>query len=95
MAQHKEGKVENYFKAQVKAAGGLSRKARWLCRRGCPDQFWAFAGKRNGLAEIKPPGVPLKAHQAREIKRLHDAGVTVYVLDSEEAVDLFIKRETT
>lgn len=95
MAAHKEGKVETYFKEQVAAAGGLSRKAKWLCRRGCPDQFWTFPGKNCGLAEIKPEGVPLKPHQEREIRKLRAAGVTVYVLDSFEAVDGFIRRETT
>lgn len=94
MAKHKEGKVEDYFIAQVEAHGGLTRKAKWLCRRGCPDRFWAFGGiGRNGLAEIKPQGVPLEPHQARETKKLKAAGVVVYVLDSFEAVDKFIELE--
>lgn len=92
MAKRKEGKVEDYFIAQVKAHGGLTRKAKWLCRRGCPDQFFAFP-KSFGMAEIKSPGGALEPHQAREIARLKAAGVTVYVLDSFEAVDNFIERE--
>lgn len=107
MAAHKEGKVETYFKEQVEAHGGITRKAKWLCRRGCPDQFWSFPKKQYdkvpdetyreaacGFAEIKAPGLPLQAHQQREIKKLKAAGVTVYVLDSFEAVDAFIRRET-
>lgn len=50
MAAHKEGKVETYFKEQVEQHGGLTRKARWLCRRGCPDQFWAFPSKSEKAA---------------------------------------------
>lgn len=99
MAASKEGKVETYFKEQVEAHGGITRKAKWLCRRGCPDQFWAFPARTaaprapNGFAEIKAPGQPLQAHQDREIKKLKAAGVTVYVIDSFEAVDNFIRRE--
>lgn len=92
MAHHKEGKVETYFKEQVEAAGGITRKAKWLCRRGCPDQFWAI--KRNGLAEIKAPGEPLGAHQEREIAKLRARGVIVYVISSSEDVDHFIRSET-
>lgn len=93
MAHHKEGKVEAYFVERVEKRGGITRKCRWLCRRGAPDRFWAFAGKRSGFAEIKPPGVPLATHQEREIARLKAAGVTVYVIDSFEAVDAFIEKE--
>lgn len=90
MAARKEGKVETYFKDQVSAAGGFTRKARWLCRRGCPDQFWTLGGAY-GFAEIKAPGEPLRAHQTREIARLRNAGVTVAVLSSFEDVDFFIR----
>ncbi len=96
MAAHKEGKVETYFKEQVEAHGGITRKAKWLCRRGCPDQFWAFPrglGGGNGFAEIKAPGEPLAPHQHREILKLKAAGVSVYWIDSFAAVDEFIRRE--
>lgn len=102
MAAHREGKVEAYFKQQVALVGGLTRKAKWLCRRGCPDQFWSFPrspdglilGTRSGLAEIKAPGEPLAAHQEREIKKLRAAGVEVVVLSSFEDVDYFIRSVT-
>lgn len=100
MAARKEGKVELYFRQQVAAAGGLTRKAKWLCRRGCPDQFWSFPSKaragcddRNGLAEIKD-AAPLQPHQEREIKKLRAAGVNVVVLSSFEDVDYFIRSMT-
>lgn len=94
MAHLKEGKIETYFKEQVAEHGGITRKAKWLCRRGCPDQFWAFKRSgRSGLAEIKAPNQPLASHQDREVKRLREAGVEVWVLDCELAVDLFIEKE--
>lgn len=93
MAHHKEGKIETYFKEQVAEHGGITRKAKWLCRRGCPDQYWSFNRDRNGFAEIKAQGEPLASHQDREIKKLRAAGVVVWVLDSFEAVDTFIRKE--
>lgn len=99
MASHKEGKVETYFKEQVEKHGGITRKAKWLCRRGCPDQFWAFPkglgeSNGNGFAEVKAEGEPLAPHQAREIQKLKSAGVTVYVIDTFAGVDAFIRRES-
>lgn len=94
MAKTKEGKIETYFKEQVAGHGGLTRKAKWLCRRGCPDQFWSSPEKRYGFAEIKPPDRPkLDAHQEREVRRLRNAGVLVYVISSTEDVDHFIRTE--
>ena len=94
MAHHKEGKVERYFVEQVKAAGGTTRKAQWIGRRGCPDQFYAFSGGRYGFAEMKAPGGKLDGHQEREIARLRALGVTVVVLSSLEDVDAFIRSYT-
>lgn len=91
MAASKEGKVERYFKEQVEAAGGITRKAKWLCRRGCPDQFWAVPGGPSGFVEIKAPNCVLDAHQAREIARLRSCGVRVDVLSTSEEVDHFVK----
>ena len=109
MARHKEGKVETYFVEQVELYGGITRKAQWIGRRGCPDRFWAFPptptptwkalseGKvlptRCGFAEIKSPDGRLDPHQEREIKRLRTAAVVVVVLSSFEDVDDFIRRE--
>lgn len=94
MAHHKEGKVERYFVEQVKAAGGITRKAQWIGRRGCLDQFFAFSGGRYGFAELKAPGGKPDGHQDREIKRLRALGVAVYVLTSSDEVDWFIRSYT-
>lgn len=94
MAHHKEGKVERYFVEQVKAAGGITRKAQWIGRRGCPDQFFAFSGGRYGYVELKAPGGKLDGHQFRELERLRKLEVAVYVLSSTEDVDWFIRSYT-
>lgn len=95
MARHREGRIETYLVEQVEKHGGIIRKAAWIGRRGCPDRFVAFAKGRNGLVEAKPPGEPLKPHQAREIGRLRRAGVSVGVVDSFDAVDLLIANWST
>lgn len=92
MSRTREGKIEQYFKDEVARHGGLTRKAKWLCRRGCPDQFWAFPGKRHGLAEIKHHAAP-DPHQQREIAKLLGAGVPVRVISSFDDVDNFIRSE--
>lgn len=91
MAHHKEGKIETYLVTEVERHDGLCRKVRWLCRRGAPDRFVAFRKGRSGFVEVKPPGEPLKPHQAREIERLRNAGLHVGVVDSFEAVDCLIR----
>lgn len=93
VAKHKEGIVERYFIERVQGAGGMTRKAQWIGRRGCPDQFWALGG-RCGFAEIKAPGCKPEAHQQREIDRLRSKGVNTYVIDSLDAVDRFIGNYT-
>ena|SRR5690606_29788750 len=95
MAAHKEGKIERYLVEQVEKHGGLCRKAKWLCRRGAPDRFVAFPKGRYGFVEVKAPGKPLDAHQAREIERLRRMDVSVGVVDNYDAVDMLIAKWST
>ena len=90
----RESQVESHFVTSVEAAGGLSRKVRWLCRRGCPDRYAVFPGGRYCFVELKAPGQPLKDHQAREIRKLKAMGVRVVCLDSIEAVDAWVREMT-
>lgn len=86
----RERDVEGYFVEQVEKAGGITRKLRWLCRRGAPDR-WAGFPKRSALVELKRPGRPLDPHQAREIGKLRAKGIDVFVIDSFDAVDRFVE----
>lgn len=88
----RESQVEKHFVRQVEARGGLTRKVRWLCRRGCPDRYAVFPGGRYAFVELKAPDEKLDDHQAREIKRLQAVGVRVVVLDSVEAVDRWLEQ---
>lgn len=97
----RESKIEQHFVEAVTKAGGMTRKAKWLCRRGCPDRFWAFPEIEwldpneapttcFGFAEIKAPGEKPDAHQDREMARLRAMGVPVLVFDTVTAIDEWV-----
>ncbi len=91
----RESQIEDYFIEQVEQHDGITRKCRWLCRRGAPDRWAGFRKtRRSAFAEIKAPGKPLKSHQEREGRKLREAGQLVYTIDSYEAVDAFIREMT-
>lgn len=85
----RESKVEDYFKSEVKKAGGLTRKLRWVGRRGANDQLAMLNGPH--FVELKRPGEKAEAHQAREHERMRKHGLKVYVIDTLAGVDAFIK----
>lgn len=69
--------------------GWMARKMRYVGRRSCPDR-WFFRRGRVIAVEFKRPGEQPNPSQRREIKRLRDAGIEVYVIDNIEAGrDLF------
>ena len=97
-----EGKVEAHLKRRVRELGGEVRKLGWIGRANAPDRLvmlpyalhaLRFSTKngslRHPLVELKAPGVKPSAAQLREHERLRNAGFTVLVLDSVEAVDLW------
>ena len=89
-----EGKVEAHLKRRVKELGGEVRKLAWIGRANAPDRLvmlpvrvWGSPEDAHPLVELKAPGVKPSAAQLREHERLRNAGFTVLVLDSVEAVD--------
>jgi len=89
-----ERDVEAYFKRQWKAAGGGSRKLRWLCRKGAPDRFAWLPGLVASvfLVELKRPKGSTARIQQYEHKVLRKDGLQVYVVHTREAVDNFIRQ---
>lgn len=90
----RERDVESYLVARVKAAGGDTRKVKWLCRNGAPDRFCFWPGGHNAFVELKRPGGKARTAQQREHDRLLAAGIDVRLVDSHEAVDRFIEEMT-
>lgn len=80
----RESKLETDAIKYADQRGWLYRKLRWIGRRGAPDRLFI----REGLVvfvEFKQSGKEPTVQQAREQKRLRDAGVTVWVIDSIDA----------
>ena len=100
MPKGPEAKVEAYLVEQVEARGALTRKLKWIGRRGAADRLvvWGNArGDRIGypnntdFVEVKRLGEVPEDLQAREINRLRALGAAVFIVDSREAVDAYVK----
>ncbi len=90
----RESIIEAELVARVKAAGGRTRKVRWLCRRGAPDRVVWWPGPRAAFVEVKALGkdVDWRSPQGREIVTLRDDGWPVYVLNDVEQIDGIIRK---
>lgn len=87
----RESTIEQYLVDQVKAAGGEVRKVKWIGRRGAPDRRVMLPARGGWWVELKRPGLDAEDHQLREHARMHRMGERVLVIDSKEAVDLFLR----
>ena len=92
----REARVENHLVALVNGVGGEIRKVKWLGRRGAPDRYVMLPGRwamppKSVWVELKAPGKTVDRHQQAEHERLRAFGQEVYVLDTIEAVDAFMK----
>lgn len=90
MISLRESVVENYFKDQVTAYGGLAMKFVSPSLRGVPDQIVLYKGKTY-YAEIKAPGKKPRPSQIAMSKRFNQYGITIHVIDTKKGVDDFIK----
>lgn len=100
----RESKIEAYLVQQVEAKGALQRKLQYVGRRGASDRMvvWPPFKARHpntldmswhhvDFVELKAPGQKPDGHQKREHKRLRELGCNVFVIDSYEAVDAYVK----
>lgn len=101
----RERAIESYYKQQVAAAGGFTRKL--LGRINDPDQLTIWPRYRKSrrdplglraaysadihFVEIKAPGERPRPGQLREHSRLQCLGCTVVVLDTKALVDAYVK----
>lgn len=81
-----EGRIVNYLVRRCRELGFAQRKLSYEGRRGAPDRLVLAHGKF-AMAELKAPGEKPRQEQAREIARLREAGIPVYVCDSKHSVD--------
>lgn len=92
----KEELNEEYLKRRVKETGGFTRKVKWMGVRGAPDRLCAWPGHGYAFIEVKEDDQPwgLQDHQQREIDRMRQSGMIVWVLSSKAVIEAFIKAVT-
>ena len=90
MSKYKEGKVEQYLVQQVEKRGGKAYK--WVSpgRRGVPDRIIVLPQTTPIFAEIKSEGESLAATQRTVCDELNMLDQSVWLLDSNEAVNELI-----
>lgn len=87
-----EIQIENPVVEAAKANGYKVRKVCWFGSRNAPDRLFMRPG-RGFFVEFKAPGEEPRPGQAREIKRMRDAGFEVHVIDSVDAGVSLLRRE--
>jgi hypothetical protein len=87
-----EKSLQTYLFSRADDHGIFIRKVRAEGHTGFPDAFLVYAG-RFALVELKSPTGKgrLSKKQEREIQRLRDQGVNVYIVDSYIGVDNVIR----
>lgn len=84
-----ESKIESYLKQQIKRIGGLCFK--WKSTvNGVPDQVIIYDGQTY-LVEVKRPGETPRANQVNVHRQIHERGVTVYTVNTNQSIDVFIQ----
>lgn len=85
-----ENKVENHLRKKVEEIGGKAFKFSSPGNNGVPDRVVLYKGQ-SYFVELKRPGEELRPLQRVVSKKFKRLGFKVYVIDSYEAVDSFIK----
>jgi hypothetical protein len=85
-------KLQAHLKKRVTETGGQYRKVRWEYRRGCPDCFVFWPGRRFAFIEVKAGKDVVRHEQMREIARLEMSDIPVFVVRTEEEIEEAIGR---
>jgi hypothetical protein len=86
----REGSVENYLREQVAACFGLCEKHVSPGLNKVPDDLVTWFREMD-LVETKAPGKGADDGQIRDHKRRARLGVPVYLLDTKEKVDMYVR----
>ena len=83
--------IERKLRDGVKKLGGLAVKFHAISYTGFPDRIVLMPGGRIWFAEIKSTGKKPTPIQEVCISQLRSLGFTVFVIDSQEQLDEFLK----
>lgn len=85
--------IEQHLCTRVMELGGTTLKFTSPSRVGVPDRIVIWPGTPAVIhfVEVKAPKKKPRASQLREHARLREAGCTVLVIDSKEAVDNYVR----
>lgn len=86
-----EKKTENYLCEQIKKRGGHAYKFTSPQRRSVPDRLCILPDNFVFFVECKSEGVPPTDAQQREMGRLREKGVMVFIADTKKVVDSILK----
>lgn len=75
--------IQNPVTEYARSQGWRARRMQYIGRRGCPDS-WFFKDRRIIIVEFKELDGELNMLQEREIKRLRECGLEVYVINNVE-----------
>lgn len=95
MAQTPASKLQDHLKHVVQGSGGQYRKVRWEGRNGCPDCFIWWDWPHAAFVEIKAGLDRFSKVQDREVERMRNYGVPVYVARTKEDIDEIVKKVRT
>ena len=86
-----ENKIEKYFRDEIEKINGKALKFYSPGNNGVPDRIVLLNGKCY-FVELKKPGAKPRKLQKAVMKTFNKLGFKVYVIDSIEKVDLFIRQ---
>lgn len=85
-----EKEIEKYLCDQIKRVGGTCEKFTSPNKRSVPDRLITLPYQPMFFVECKAPNKKPTEAQARDHNKRHELGVSVYVIDSKEAVDTLL-----
>lgn len=87
----REVRIETLLKRKIEKLGGLCIKFISPSMAGVPDRIILLPKGKIYFAELKAPGEKLRPLQIKRKEQIEKLGFKIYVIDSYEKVDEFLK----
>lgn len=87
----RESKIEKSLKDKVQDMGGIALKFVSPGRAGVPDRIVLIPNGKVVFVELKAPGKKLRPLQLKRKSQFEHLGFKVYLIDSLQGVDSFVR----